>query len=64
MSDKNRVVRFTAAAAVIRLTTVTARNQDMRNKGMKDASCPLGSKSTDPGCVNALSIRKTVMTTN
>jgi HEAT repeat protein len=64
MSDKNRVVRFTAAAAVIRLTTVTARNQDMRNKDMKDASCPLGSKSTDPGCVNALSIRKTVMTTN
>jgi HEAT repeat protein len=51
MSDKNRVVRFTAAAAVIRLTTVTARNQDMRNKDMKDASCPLGSKSTDPGCV-------------
>jgi HEAT repeat protein len=51
MSDKNRVVRFTAAAAVIRLTTVTAHNQDMRNKDMKDASCPLGSKSTDPGCV-------------
>jgi HEAT repeat protein len=59
MSDKNQVVRFTAAAAVIRLTTVAARNNDT-----KDASCLLGSKSTDPGCVNALSVRKTVMTTN
>jgi len=59
MSDKNQVVRFTAAAAVIRLTTVAARNKDM-----KDASCLLGSKSTDPGCLNAQRVRKTVMTTN
>ena len=59
MSDKNQVVRFTAAAAVIRLTTVAARHKDMQ-----DASGLLGSKSTDPGCVHALSVRKTVMTTN
>jgi HEAT repeat protein len=31
MSDKNQVVRFTAAAAVIRLTTVAARNKDMKD---------------------------------
>jgi HEAT repeat protein len=37
MSDKNQVVRFTAAAAVIRLTTVAARNKDM-----KDASSGSG----------------------
>ena len=42
MSDKNQVVRFTAAAAVIRLTTVAARDKDMKN-----ASHLLGSKSTD-----------------
>jgi HEAT repeat protein len=64
MSDKNQAVRFTAAAAVIRLTTVAARNKDM-----KDASRLLGSKSTDlsrpeSGCVTALSVRKAVMTTN
>jgi HEAT repeat protein len=59
MCDKNQVVRFTAAAAVIRLTTVAARNKDM-----KDAGCLLGSKSTDPGCVNALSVGKTIITTN
>ena len=59
MSDTNQVVRFTAAAAVIRLTAVEARNKDM-----KDAGHPLGSKSTDSGCVNALSVRKAVMTTN
>jgi HEAT repeat protein len=53
LSDKNQVVRFTAAAAVIRLTTVAARNKDM-----KDTNCRLGSKPTDPGCVNALSVRK------
>ena len=58
MSDKNQVVRFTASAAVIRLTTIAELNKDM-----KDASCPLGSKS-HPGCVNAVSLRKTVMTTN
>ena len=57
MSDKNQVVRFTAAAAVIRLTTVASRNKDMQN-----ASQLLGSKSTDTGCVNALSVRKTVTT--
>jgi HEAT repeat protein len=57
-SDKNQVVRFTAAAAVIRLTTVAARNKDM-----KDANGLLGPKSTDPG-VNALNVRKAVMTTN
>ncbi len=49
MSDKNQVVRFTAAAAVIRLSTVAVRNEDMKN-----ASCVLGSKSTNPGCVNML----------
>jgi HEAT repeat protein len=42
LSDKNQVVRFTAAAAVIRLTTVAARDADMKN-----ASHLLGSKSTD-----------------
>jgi HEAT repeat protein len=46
MSDKNQAVRFTAAAAVIRLTTVAARN--------KDASHLLGSKTPDPGYVDAL----------
>lgn len=59
MSDKNQVVRFTAAAAVIRLTTVVARRKDV-----EEASCLPGSKSTDPGCVNAPSLGKTVMTTN
>ena len=59
MSDKIPVVRFTAAAAVIRLTTVAARHKDM-----KDASHLLGSKSTDPGCLNAASITRTVITTN
>jgi HEAT repeat protein len=61
LSDKNQAVRFTAAAAVIRLTTVAARNKDM---DMKDANCLLGSKPTDPGCINALNVRKTVLTTN
>jgi HEAT repeat protein len=61
MSDKNQVVRFTAAAAVIRLTAVASRT-----KVVKDAS---GSKSTDRnptdrGCGNALSVRKTTITTN
>jgi len=59
MSDKNQVVRFTAAAAVIRLTTVAVRNKDMQ-----DASQLLGSKSTDTGCVNPLSVKKSLMTTN
>jgi HEAT repeat protein len=59
MSDKNDVVRFTAAAAVIRLTAVAARNKDMQSTTQL-----LGSKSTDTGCVNALSVRKTVMNTN
>jgi HEAT repeat protein len=59
MSDKNEVVRFTAAAAVIRLTTVAAHNKNMQNTTQL-----LGSKSTDTGCVNALSARKTVMNTN
>ena len=59
MSDKIQVVRFTAAAAVIRLTTIAAHHKDM-----KDASHLLGSKSTDPACLNAVSITRTVITTN
>ena len=64
MSDKNQVVRFTAAAAVIRLTTAAAHNKDM-----KDLRLPAGveierSKSTDPGCIDGVSVRKTVMSTN
>ena len=59
MSDKNQTVRFTAAAAVIRLNMVAAGNSAMKH------SSPLaGSKSTDAGCVNALSVSKTKMTTN
>ena len=59
MSDKNQAVRFTAAAAVIRLTAVAARKKDM-----KDAGHLLRTKSADSGCVNALSVRKVVTTTN
>lgn len=58
MSDKNQIVRFTAAAAVIRLSTVAARNKDM-----KDASGLVLTKSTNSGCT-APSVTKAVMTTN
>jgi len=61
LSDKNQAVRFTAAAAVIRLTTVAARNKDV---DLKDANCLLGSKPTDPGRINALSVSNTVLTTD
>jgi HEAT repeat protein len=58
LSDKNQIVRYTAAAAVIRLTTVAARNKDL-----KDVSHLHGSKSTDPSTC-ALNVTNSVMTTN
>lgn len=56
LSDKNRVVRYTAAAAVIRLTAAAARNKDSKTAGSVSGQAvqPAARPETQAGTTSAI----------